>query len=53
MQFVDKNAVGKTIGRSGNGGYIVGLPLLLGEKDPDNSNALLVYQGGFVGTGAN
>ena len=31
---------------------MVGLPLLLGQKDPDNEGAMLVYQDGFVGTGA-
>jgi len=44
--------VKKTIGRSGNPGYMVGLPLLLGQKDPGNEGAMLVYQDGFVGTGA-
>ena len=44
--------VKKTIGRSGNPGYIVGLPLLLGEIDTVNEGAMRVYQDGFVGTGA-
>lgn len=40
-------------GRSGNPGYINGLPVVLGKADSTNAGAKLVYQGGFELRGAN
>ena len=37
--------------RSGNPGYITGLPLLIGQPDPANEGAKLVYQNGFQVSG--
>ena len=55
LQFVDKESADPepTFGKSGNPGYIFGLPLLLGKNDPANEGAVLTYDGGFVGTGSN
>ena len=49
-----KDAAGSetTRGRSGNPGYINGLPVLLGKADSANAGAKLVYQGGFEVRGA-
>ena len=43
-----KGSVDKVVqGRSGNPGYIAGLPLLVGKEDPANADAKLVYEHGF------
>ena len=53
LQFVEQGKIGKTAGLSGNPGYIVGLPLMLGKNSTEaDFGAKLVYQNGFVGTGA-
>lgn len=39
--------------KSGNPGYIAGLPLLVGQPDPNNPGAFLVYQDGFKISGVN
>jgi len=44
---------GTSVGLSGNPGYIVGLPLLLGKSVlQDDKQAIETHKGGFVGTGS-
>ena len=50
LQVTEPDTV--TVGLSGNPGYIVGLPLLLGFNSATDEGAIKTYKGGFIGTGA-